>query len=104
MQRDPRRGPGASRTDPEIIAAVAMLENPGDERGFGDRGDNTHLCAASSAEPQIDIEHPAHDPRDGGGRAKQEARAESLHPTHRGSRFGLAGLPFAIVFGVRRGR
>ena len=80
-----------------------MFEEPDNECRFGDHGYDTHRATTARAVPQVNIEHPAHDPRDGGGRAKQEARAESLHPAHRGCGFGLAGFPCAIVFVVRRG-
>ena len=40
MQHDPRRGPGATRRyfAPEIIEAIAMFEEPGNECRFGDHG------------------------------------------------------------------
>ena len=122
MQRDPRRCPGAARRrlGLEIITAISMFEDPGDECRFGDHGNDvqgrtnaagawmrksgdTHGPATARATLQVDIEHPVHDPRDGGGRAKQEARAEALHPVHRGRGFGLAGLSRIIVLVVRRG-
>ncbi len=88
MQRDRGRGPGATRKElaREIIAAISMFEDSGNECRFCDRGNDTHGSATARTELQFDIEHPV----------------KALHPVHRGRGFGLAGLPGGALAVVRR--
>ena len=60
MQRDRGRSAGAAnrRLAGDIIACVAMLEDPGDKRRDGDRGDDTHLPTAAWTVTEVDREHP----------------------------------------------
>ncbi len=89
MQRDRGRCPGAANTRlaREIIACVAMLEDPGDERRVGDRGDDTNCSATARTMAQVDREHPA----------------QALHPAHRGRGRRFHGIARGTVPGKHCG-
>ena len=69
MQRDCGRCAGAANTrlGGEIIACVAMLEDPGDKRRVGDGGDDTHCCATARTATEVDREHAAQEIGPGAG-------------------------------------
>ena len=90
MQRDRRRCAGAAnwRLAREIIARVAMQENPSDERRISDRGDDTNGSATARTAAEVDREHAA----------------QALHPAHRCRGRGFHGLARGALPIVRRRR
>ena len=59
MQRDRGRCAGGANVclGGEIIACVAMLEDPGDERRVSDRGDDPNCSATARTAAEVDREH-----------------------------------------------
>ena len=57
-----------------------MLENPGDEHGLCDGGDDTHFATATRTGADVDREHPT----------------TSLHPAHRGAALDLNSAVSAL--------
>jgi len=83
------RSSGSGRCAGDVgcgIASGKVLDDGGDEPRVGDVCENSKGRPTARAAADIDTEGAPHESRDGRGRAKQDARAESLHPAKAGAR------------------